>query len=1319
MQSNSIYSKRGPAASTAAGVLTLVCMVAAAMAPVLCSAVPVAAQVRTENADLRGYGAVTARFSPNEVVFSCADARHADILLGKLLADLFWDAGAKHQKKLVSVGGARVTIHVFPPHGAIVAARVGAQVIAIGAESPERLLAAVKREPRLLTPSARFAPGAEYPKYLDFYDLRAFKSYDHAMRSALDLGLETHWPFVKEYGLGGLAFQALSLGKSTAAPGAVDWAAMDYEMREAEKQRGMAVVGFAGGGEMPIWMFNRAPDSAMKASPNALIGAWGGAGAAGAHYESWSIPEEQARTTSLAFVRQLMNRYKNSPALGGWHPYRGSPGMEYGFHERTDEFWDFSPAGQNGFRAWLRDKRGFSLAVLGQRWYGDARHFSSWQQVTLPDPQSFYGGLSDDSLLLKAGWQRMDAAKHPGTAPPSADDPGWTPLAMPPSSQQDFLPWGAAYFRTAFDASAWLAANREKEQYLVVGVDIRTRDDTSVWFNGEPLGTFKSPVDTGPFSVKVTGKLRPGENTLTLRVPNGLGGFSEGKIYGPVFLTTTEPKMYPYLGKLQNARYVDFREWQVAALAQIHSAMFEEARAIDPDRPMILSGGGIEIGSDVSDLAMRYGMGAQMTGREAWYFPWWSGQGHLAGFYGTGEPSANVFGPYLDRVLGWTLSDCDGNMDLFWTLESYMKDDRDSHWFEKHKRLIRLFGKALRPNPGLVIFRSAESNLLDPEVTGYNWDLGRDELQSAHYDNYYATEWEFSHGLVQKYPVLLDSGTRFMDDKLVQAIRRYVEAGGTFIALHHTGVNGILEPNACPLAGISGFAPGDVGRNGNLRFEDNLPVFKGWEGKRLPSWGVPLKSVGLSGSRPLARWQDGSIAAGYRKLGKGRIIVLGYTAWRDSREIDGVTSTRAEQQAHFLERLLTDLGVRRTADASSHDVWARKAVVKNGLQEWLIAFNSTEKPVASDVSMHVERRPDVVRNLVTEKPTPFTYSNDGWIHIPQASFGPYETVIYGVDRPSLVGGISDWWAEKTKYWKSLRVKTTLPPAPQAPQTVPIEHWTFLADRNSAVGKGGAWMASGFHDAGWTALNTGPWNLQNAGLKDYRDVGLYRATFRVPASWSGRRIVLGLYSFDTPIVYDEGEFFVNGKSVVRYKARGWSQTLKYDVTGLIKPGPNTLAVRVNGGKMFSGVSGAVWFEPEQQADATIDLTGNWQLIRGSAGTAPVDSAVPGTPSGLFIRKDFQIPRDWTGRTVWLHVEMKEQWLGSIVVNGRPNSYNDYLHPFPLRTEIDITPLLVPGKVNRVELWPFQSIPGQGREAPTSDQRMEIDAIRVIRQAAASP
>jgi len=90
-------------------------------------------------------------------------------------------------------------------------------------------------------------------------------------------------------------------------------------------------------------------------------------------------------------------------------------------------------------------------------------------------------------------------------------------------------------------------------------------------------------------------------------------------------------------------------------------------------------------------------------------------------------------------------------------------------------------------------------------------------------------------------------------------------------------------------------------------------------------------------------------------------------------------------------------------------------------------------------------------------------------------------------------------------------------------------------------------------------------------------------------------------------------------------------------------------------------------------------------------------LPGRTKAQFVARDVQVPASWQERNVWLHIESETQWLGSVVVNGHPMSYNGFLHPFGLRTEINVTPFVQPGEPNRVELWPFAMVPGGSHKA----------------------
>ncbi len=372
------------------------------------------------------------------------------------------------------------------------------------------------------------------------------------MKSMRGEGLESHWPFVKKFGLGGIGFQDLAVWTQYPAPGVVTLCTTEYEVREAERQGGLVTIAIAGGGEAPLWIHNQFPSSMMQPSPTSLLGAWGGAATAGAHYESWWMPLEQRRASSLAFLRKAMARYVSSPAVGGWHIYAGAPGAEFGFHERSGEFWDYSPAGEEGFRIWLRDIRRLDLKEVGRRWYGDVSRFQNWSEVTIPEVQGFFGALDQGAFRLAGNWQ-WRKAEGGDQMPPRAGSE-WTPVCMPPSQQQSFLPWGAAFYRVEFDPSQWLEKNPQRAVYLVCAAMIRTAKPVGVWLNGRALGPFKpQSADPAPFSLKLDGTLKAGRNELILRIPSGNSMVDEGKLFGPVFLTATEPKPYPHLGPGANS----------------------------------------------------------------------------------------------------------------------------------------------------------------------------------------------------------------------------------------------------------------------------------------------------------------------------------------------------------------------------------------------------------------------------------------------------------------------------------------------------------------------------------------------------------------------------------------------------------------------------------------------------------------------------------------------------------------------------------------------------------------------------------------------
>jgi len=215
----------------------------------------------------------------------------------------------------------------------------------------------------------------------------------------------------------------------------------------------------------------------------------------------------------------------------------------------------------------------------------------------------------------------------------------------------------------------------------------------------------------------------------------------------------------------------------------------------------------------------------------------------------------------------------------------------------------------------------------------------------------------------------------------------------------------------------------------------------------------------------------------------------------------------------------------------------------------------------------------------------------------------------------------------------------------------------------------------------------------------------------PAHVDGQRILFNLFNWDTPIVYDIGDFYINGQKVFTYKSHGWSQTYNFDVTTLVHPGENIVTLKDTAGPKMGGLSGSVWMEAWPQMSPVIDLNGTWQAVKGDRITA-ADIAIPGTATARFLRKAVQIPSDWKGKTTFLEWASKEQWVGCVVINGIPITNNAYAHPFGLWVRVNITHLLKPGENNIIEVWPFRTMTAQSSNSENSEgNNLQLNEIRL--------
>ena len=143
-------------------------------------------------------------------------------------------------------------------------------------------------------------------------------------------------------------------------------------------------------------------------------------------------------------------------------------------------------------------------------------------------------------------------------------------------------------------------------------------------------------------------------------------------------------------------------------------------------------------------------------------------------------------------------------------------------------------------------------------------------------------------------------------------------------------------------------------------------------------------------------------------------------------------------------------------------------------------------------------------------------------------------------------------------------------------------WRFAFDAEDA-GVKGRFFAPDFDDSAWSAIEVGKaWEETAVGKewkakhgKDFDGFGWYRIQFAVPSVAPGSKIMLHFGSVD-----ESCKVWVNGKEVLDrpYPFNGdrnsWRIPFRIDITDVVRPGRNQLAVRVGDKAGAGGITGLV-------------------------------------------------------------------------------------------------------------------------------------------------
>ena len=177
----------------------------------------------------------------------------------------------------------------------------------------------------------------------------------------------------------------------------------------------------------------------------------------------------------------------------------------------------------------------------------------------------------------------------------------------------------------------------------------------------------------------------------------------------------------------------------------------------------------------------------------------------------------------------------------------------------------------------------------------------------------------------------------------------------------------------------------------------------------------------------------------------------------------------------------------------------------------------------------------------------------------------------------------------------------------------LADWWAKNDPGSAASP--MWSDASFDASAWKTMRL-PQYWEDAGLPGFDGVVWFRKTFELPADWAGKNLTLGLGPVD-----DVDTTFVNGVPVGGMSQ--WDAPRSYRVkASLLKPGVNTIAVRVLDGGVGGGIYGKpelMKIAPEDGVGVTpISLAGEWSY-KASVALAEIKTQPPRSGGN-----DFSVP-----------------------------------------------------------------------------------------------
>lgn len=401
-------------------------------------------------------------------------------------------------------------------------------------------------------------------------------------------------------------------------------------------------------------------------------------------------------------------------------------------------------------------------------------------------------------------------------------------------------------------------------------------------------------------------------------------------------------------------------------------------------------------------------------------------------------------------------------------------------------------------------------------------------------------------------------------------------------------------------------------------------------------------------------WDDGTVAAGMRKLGKGMVIDFGM--WDSDR---------------FIIDALDWMKIKRVpAEVTGGQVLMRSFVSNNGLYDVWTMWNQDDAPATTDLIFHDGLSPVECTDLNTGQTLPVT-AGDAGAKVANISFEPYQTRILLTPRGKLAEAPAEWFWVQRNWWRG----TASPGRPMATYKSKLavnlsDDCAFKilpANFTGAPPEDPSLSDPKLDDTSWPRASLGVFDIPDN--VDARHV-VFRRRFTVSASWN----------HGTVSVFGKSEL-ADGGGVRRYmdgKPFG-GQIVIDDLGGMLKAGTtHVLTTEVWGDSPPLGPVTPAWITyrpdaPVQQPLTELSFATDY-LTYGKPVPLPCHTDVPGGN-----RCEVIIDPAQTGKNVVLRAQCDNAGIGGIIFNG--SFYASYGNIWNFM-EVNVTPFVKHGQKNEI-------------------------------------